>query len=139
MEIIIGSDHAGFDLKSFIIDKFEDINFTDVGPYYSDSVDYADFAHQVAKEVNDNNKVGILICGSGEGVSMTANKYQKVRAALVWNEEISKLSRQHNDANILCLPARFISRDEAISIIKAFLNTEFEGGRHLKRINKIPC
>jgi ribose 5-phosphate isomerase B len=138
--LALGSDHAGFELKEFIkkylIDKgFEVIDF---GTNSIESVDYPDFAHPVASAVNDNDfERGILICGSGNGVSIVANKYPNVRAALCWKEELAVLARQHNNANILSLPARFISTDEAIKIVDLFLNTPFEGGRHQKRIDKI--
>ncbi|NCC71751.1 ribose 5-phosphate isomerase B [bacterium] len=140
-KIIIGSDHAGFELKTKIINFLETKNYnvTDVGCYSSDSVDYPDFAHKVADSINKSEfKKGILICGSGNGVSITANKYALVRAALSWNIEIAKLARLHNDANIVCIPARFISVSEAIEIVEIFLETDFEGGRHLTRVKKIP-
>lgn len=140
-KIIIGNDHAGFELKTKIIEFLESKNYNvkDVGCYSADSVDYPDFAHKLASNVNNGEyEKGILICGSGNGVCITANKYPFVRAALSWNNEIAKLSRLHNDANIICLPARFISFLEAEVIINTFLNTDFEGGRHLARVNKIP-
>lgn len=140
MKIIIGSDHAGFALKEFVKTNLKQIEFFDVGTHSVESVDYADFAHKLSSEVDVSNyTTGILICGSGEGVCMTANKYPNVRAALVWNTDVARLAKQHNNANILCLPARFISEYYAIEIIKAFLAEEFEGGRHQNRINKIPC
>jgi ribose 5-phosphate isomerase B len=138
--IIIGSDHAGFELKTKIIEylKNNDYNVEDVGCYSIESVDYPDFAHKVASAVNKGNFTkGILICGSGNGVCMTANKYKNIRAAIAWNKQIAYLARLHNDANIICLPARFISQQEAIEIINVFLNTDFEGGRHLIRVKKI--
>ena len=140
--IVIGCDHAGFELKSKIINHLLEKGFDveDMGCYSEDSIDYADYAHPVASKVEDNSDVnGILICGSGNGINMTANKHQGVRSALCWTPEISKLARQHNDANILTLPGRFVSEDLALEIVDVFFSTEFEGGRHLNRINKIAC
>ena len=140
--IVIGCDHAGFELKSKIINHLLEKGFDveDMGCYSEDSIDYADYAHPVASKVEDNSDVnGILICGSGNGINMTANKHQGVRSALCWTPEISKLARQHNDANILTLPGRFVSEELALEIVDVFFSTEFEGGRHLNRINKIPC
>ena len=140
--IVIGCDHAGFELKSKIINHLLEKGFDveDMGCYSEDSIDYADYAHPVASKVEDNSDVtGILICGSGNGINMTANKHQGVRSALCWTPEISKLEREHNDANILTLPARFVSEELALEIVDVFFSTEFEGGRHLNRINKISC
>lgn len=140
--IVIGCDHAGFELKSKIINHLLEKGFDveDMGCYSEDSIDYADYAHPVASKVEDNSDVtGILICGSGNGINMTANKHQGVRSALCWTPEISKLAREHNDANILTLPGRFVSEELALEIVDVFFSTEFEGGRHLNRINKIPC
>ena len=140
--IVIGCDHAGFELKSKIINHLLEKGFDveDMGCYSEDSIDYADYAHPVSSKVEDNSDVtGILICGSGNGINMTANKHQGVRSALCWTPEISKLARQHNDANILTLPGRFVSEDLAFEIVDVFFSTEFEGGRHLNRINKIAC
>ena len=140
--IVIGCDHAGFELKSKIINHLLEKGFDveDMGCYSEDSIDYADYAHPVASKVEDNSDVnGILICGSGNGINMTANKHQGVRSALCWTPEISKLARQHNDDNILTLPGRFVSEDLALEIVDVFFSTEFEGGRHLNRINKIAC
>jgi ribose 5-phosphate isomerase B len=139
MNIIIGGDHAGFQLKKEIIDRFQQagFTFTDVGPFSEDSCDYPDFAHPLAELVLKENTLGILICGSGNGVCMTANKHAGVRAALCWTEELAALARQHNNANVLCLPARFISQDTAFQITDTFLKTEFEGGRHERRVTKI--
>jgi len=139
--IVIGCDHAGFELKSKIITHLSERGFEvkDMGCYSEDSIDYADYAHPVAFEVEENSDVtGILICGSGNGINMTANKHQGVRSALCWTPEISKLAREHNDANILTLPGRFVSEELALEIVDVFFSTEFEGGRHLNRINKIP-
>jgi ribose 5-phosphate isomerase B len=111
----------------------------DCGTFSADSVDYPDFAHKVATEVLNHNTLGFLLCGSANGVAITANKHANVRAALCWTEEISALARQHNNANICCIPARFITKDTAHKITNAFLSTDFEGGRHQNRVNKINC
>ena len=141
MKINISSDHAGFKLKKSIINfltKSHEVN--DLGPYSEDSVDYPDFAHKLATNLLDNDvSMGILICGSANGISMAANKHNNIRAAVCWNKEIAVLAKQHNDANVVSLPARFISENEAIEIIEAFIGTDFEGGRHLRRVNKINC
>ena len=139
MNISIGNDHAGVDYKNYIIDKLKDNhNIINHGTNNIESVDYPDFAHPVSLDVQNNKSdLGILICGSGNGVSMTANKHKKVRAALCWNERIAVLAKKHNNANIICIPARFISKEEALQIIKSFIETEFEEGRHQRRINKI--
>jgi ribose 5-phosphate isomerase B len=140
MNIIIGNDHAGVDIKeaiiSFIIER--EIDYKNVGSNSNDSVDYPDFAHPVASKVDQKEfELGILICGSGNGVAMTENKYDNVRAALCWDEEIAALSRKHNNANILCLPARYVSQEKALNIVEVFINESFEGERHERRINKI--
>ena len=142
MKIAIGNDHAGTEYKLAIIGllKSMDITVVNYGTDGSDSVDYPDFIHPVARDVEENKvDFGIIICGSGNGASMTANKHQKVRAALCWNKEITTLARQHNDANILSLPARFISLNQALEMVQTFLNTPFQGGRHERRVEKIPC
>jgi ribose 5-phosphate isomerase B len=143
MNISIGNDHAGTDYKFQIIKhlKNKNIEVTNYGTDSNSSVDYPDFVHPVAKDVvNNNANYGILICGSANGVAMTANKYSNIRAGICWNKEIVSLIRQHNNANILCIPARFTSIKDALEMVDIFLNTDFEGGRHLKRINKIkPC
>ena len=142
MLIPIGSDHAGFALKTKIISYLKEKGYQidDKGCYSEDSIDYADYAHPVASLVENNTGMkGILLCGSGNGINMTANKHQGVRSALCWSVEIAKLAREHNDANILTLPARFLTEEEALLIVDVFLSTEFEGGRHQKRIEKIPC
>lgn len=139
--IPIGSDHGGYEMKTFIIDKLSSLayQFNDLGTFSDQSVDYPDFIHPVAKMINEGQSdFGIIICGSGQGANMTANKYSEVRAALCWNKEQAILTRQHNNANILSLPGRFTGFEEAEEIVIAFLNTEFEGGRHIQRINKIP-
>ncbi|WP_038031215.1 ribose 5-phosphate isomerase B [Thermonema rossianum] len=140
--VFIGSDHAGFEYKEAIKKMLTEAGYRieDVGTHSSESVDYPDYAHPVAQAVEEGKAHwGILICGSGNGVCMTANKHAKVRAALCWNEEIARLARQHNDANVICLPARFVSLEEAKAMVKTFLTTGFEGGRHERRVNKIAC
>lgn len=138
--IPIGADHAGFQLKSELIKYLQEKGFEvkDYGCYSEESIDYADFGHPVATHVEEHKGLGIVICGSGNGINMTVNKHQGIRGALCWKPEIAKLAREHNDANILTLPARFITVEEAKEMIDLFLNTPFEGGRHLNRINKIP-
>ncbi|MCQ2285638.1 MAG: ribose 5-phosphate isomerase B [Bacteroidales bacterium] len=139
MKLITGADHAGFELKEFLKKEFENqFEWKDVGTYSSDRVDYPDFAHPLAEAIAKGEyQKGILICGSGNGVAMTANKHANVRAALCWNVDIARLARQHNDANVLVLPARFISQEYACEIVKAFFETDFEGGRHINRVHKI--
>ena len=142
MTISIGNDHAGVDLKKHIVKYLNGRGFKikDKGTNSDKSVDYPDFIHPVSKEIEENkSNLGIVICGSGNGAAMTANKRKTIRAALCWNEEISKLARQHNDANILSIPSRFVNKTEAIDIVAAFIKTDFEGGRHKKRIKKLPC
>ncbi len=140
MIISIASDHAGFELKEEVIQYLKSVKLSpvDFGCHSLESCDYPDFAHKLALGLQSQVcQKGILICGSGQGVAMSANKHQHVRAAVCWNEEIAKLARQHNDANVLCLPARFVSKELAIEIVKTFLETEFEGGRHERRRDKI--
>ena len=142
MRVAIGSDHAGFEYKNVILRWLQEQNFgtADFGPYTDASMDYADTAHPLSAAVeNDEYDFGILICGTGNGVCMTANHHKNIRAGLVWNTEVAALIRQHNDANIICLPARFISSDLALDCVKTFLSTDFEGGRHQLRIDKISC
>ncbi len=139
--IPIGSDHAGFELKQYLIENLSEKGFVfkDFGTYSEESVDYPDFIHPVAKSVNDGlYERGIVICGSGQGANMTANKHQKIRSALCWDLEQAKLSRQHNDANIIALPGRFVNFDAAVEMVETFFSTGFEGGRHKRRIEKIP-
>ncbi|MEI8201548.1 MAG: RpiB/LacA/LacB family sugar-phosphate isomerase [Bacteroidota bacterium] len=139
-KIIIGCDHAGYDMKLVLMDILKSMNISvkDVGAYSTESVDYPDIAHALANEIeNGNYGLGILLCGSGNGVNMVANKHQLVRSALCWNAEIASLARKHNNANVLAIPARFIQNEEAIEIMKTFLTTDFEGGRHERRVNKI--
>tara|TARA_B100000524_G_scaffold330085_2_gene215707 strand:- start:4376 stop:4795 length:420 start_codon:yes stop_codon:yes gene_type:complete len=139
MNISIGNDHAGFEYKNYIIEKLKtDYNIINHGTNDDKSVDYPDFAHLVASDIeNKISDLGILICGSGNGVAMTANKHKKVRAALCWNKEIARLAKQHNNANIICIPARFINKEEIVKIIKCFIESDYEGGRHERRISKI--
>jgi len=142
MTIAIGSDHAGFEYKELIIKYLNKSghNVLNKGTFSPDSADYADFAHPVAIAVETSvADLGILVCGSGNGVCMTANKHAKIRAALCWTTELAALARQHNNANILCVPARFVSKRMAQNMVKAFLESNFEGGRHQTRIDKIPC
>lgn len=140
-KVIIASDHAGFRLKEKLVrwlisNRYE---VKDLGCFSEDSVDYPDYAHPLALAVEKGDfDYGITICGSGNGISMASNKHQQIRSAVCWNEEISRLARSHNDANVCALPGRFISETEAISIVKTFLTTAFEGGRHRRRIDKIP-
>ena len=140
MKLYIGSDHAGFEmkeaLKQWISVEFSSVTIEDKGCSSAESCDYADYAHAVAESVN-NDSPGILLCGSANGVSIAANKHVGVRAALCWTEEIATLARQHNDANILSIPARFVSLDVAKAMVSIFFNTPFEGGRHAKRVEKI--
>jgi ribose 5-phosphate isomerase B len=141
-KIAIGGDHAGFEYKlalvAFLTEKGHTVK--DFGPYSTDSVDYPDFAHPLADAVESNEfDFGILICGSGNGVNITANKHQGIRSGLAWNKEVAALIRQHNDANVMALPARFISLEEAKVCVETFLSTPFEGGRHQNRVNKIRC
>lgn len=139
-KIAMACDHAGFQMKEFIKNKLVESGYevTDFGTNSDASVDYPDFAHKVGAAVSSAEfSRGFVLCGSGNGVNMTVNKHKGVRSALCWNEEIARLARAHNNANICALPARFIPADEAWRIVKTFLNTEFEGGRHVNRINKI--
>jgi len=137
----IGSDHAGYELKAKIEKLLvaAGLQVHDQGTHSPDSVDYPDYAHPVATQVAQEGILGILICGSGNGVCMTANKHAHIRAALCWSKELAMLARQHNNANILCIPARFVSEEVAIEMVEAFLTTSFEGGRHTTRVNKISC
>ncbi len=140
--VAIGSDHAGFDYKEQLISFLEGkgLPFEDFGTHTKDSVDYPDFAHPVASAVESGNySFGILVCGSANGVAITANKHQGIRAAICWGEELAQLSRSHNDANIICIPARFVREGDAEKMVNIFMSTEFEGGRHQNRVNKIAC
>ena len=138
--IVIGADHAGYELKEVLKNFLEKHGWKvmDVGTHSDDSTDYPDYAHPLAEEVSeDDDSLGILICGSANGVSMTANKHQKIRAGIAWNEEVAELARTHNNANVLSLPARYIDVEQAKRIVESFLQAEFEGGRHERRVNKI--
>lgn len=140
--IAIGCDHAGVDYKDVIKAHLESNGFSvkDFGTYTKDSVDYPDFAHPVAASVENNETAfGILICGSANGVAITANKHAGVRAAICWADELASLARQHNDANVICIPARFVDEATAIKMVDTFMNTAFEGGRHEGRVRKIGC
>ncbi len=142
MKIAIGNDHAGTDYKKAIVSYLEGAGYEvrNFGTDSNDSVDYPDFIHPVAEAVASNEvDFGIIICGSGNGASMTANKHQEVRSALCWTKEITALAREHNDANILSIPARFTSEPQAVDMVKTFLETPFEGGRHQRRVDKIAC
>ncbi len=142
LPIAIGCDHAGFDYKEDVISFLEGkgLKFKDFGTYDKHSVDYPDFAHPVASAVESGEfAFGILLCGSANGVAITANKHQHIRAAICWGEELAQLARQHNDANIICIPARFVREGDVEKMIDLFINTPFEGGRHQNRVNKISC
>lgn len=138
--VVIGSDHAGFDMKEFLKEALGSFGFDirDYGTFSKDSVDYPDIAHKLAKDVDTGlYSRGILICGSGNGVAMVANKYPGIRAAICWCKEITELARLHNDANIMVLPGRFISKESALEYMKLFFSTQFEGGRHIQRVQKV--
>jgi len=140
--IAIGSDHAGYDYKEELISFLEGkgLPFNDMGTHNKESVDYPDFAHPVASAVeNGSAAFGILICGSANGVAITANKHQGIRAAICWGEELAQLAREHNNANILCIPARFVREGDAEKMVSIFMTTYFEGGRHSRRVEKIAC
>lgn len=139
--IAVSSDHAGFEKKQVILKYLEEkgIAFKDFGCYSGESCDYPDFAHPLAEAIsNGEHEIGITFCGSGQGISIAANKHQNVRSAVCWNPEISALARQHNDANVCSIPARYVTDEEAVTIVYTYLNAEFEGGRHARRIAKIP-
>jgi len=142
MKIAIGNDHAGTEYKFAVIELLKErgIDVINHGTDEESSVDYPDFVHPVASDVeNKNVDFGIIICGSGNGASMTANKHQDVRSALCWNKEITALAKQHNNANVLSIPARFVSKHQALDMVATFLDTPFEGGRHQARVDKIAC
>lgn len=141
-KIAIGGDHAGYEYKAKLVEKLEALGYEvkDFGPFSSASVDYPDYVHPLCSAIeNGEFEQGIVICGSGNGVAITANKHQGIRAALCWNEDLAALARQHNNANVLALPARFISYELAEKLAEIFLSTDFEGGRHANRVNKIAC
>lgn len=142
LPVALGADHAGYEykelLKAYLLEQGWQVS--DKGTYSADSVDYPDFAHPVAEDVVQGKaSFGVLVCGSGEGVCITANKHAGVRAALCWNNEVAQLARQHNNANVICMPARFVSIEEAREMLSSFIRTSFEGGRHENRVNKINC
>lgn len=140
LSVAIGGDHAGYELKKVIVDLLEKRGYKvkDFGPFSDESVDYPDYVHPLATAVHSGQyDLGVVICGSGNGVCMTANKHESIRAALCWLPELASLARQHNDANVLCMPARYISNEEAIAITNAFFDASFEGGRHQRRVEKI--
>ncbi|AZI25334.1 MULTISPECIES: ribose 5-phosphate isomerase B [Pedobacter] len=140
IKIAIGGDHAGFEYKEVLKEFLKDYEVRDFGTHSLDSVDYPDFAHPLAAAVeNGEFTYGILLCGSANGVAITANKHAGIRAGLCWENEVASLVRKHNNANVLCIPARFVSEELAKEITTTFLNTEFEGGRHQTRVNKISC
>ena len=142
LKIAVASDHAGFERKQTVLKYLQEqkIDFKDFGAFSKESSDYPDFAHPLATAVSNGEfDLGITLCGSGNGINMTANKHQGIRSAICWIPEIAGLARKHNDANICALPARYITDEQAIEIVKIFLATKFEGGRHQNRINKIPC
>ncbi len=142
MKIAIGNDHAGPDYKNAIVKMLKErgVEVINYGTDTFDSVDYPDFGHKVAADV-ESKKVdfGIVVCGSGNGIAMSANKHQGVRCALCWNKEITELARQHNDANVIAIPARYVAIPQAVAMVETFLDTAFEGGRHANRVNKIAC
>ena len=140
LTIAIGGDHAGFEFKQQILEFLKEMQVKDFGTFSSESADYPDFAHAVATSVESGEStLGILICGSANGVAITANKHQNIRAAICWKEELAEVARTHNNANIVCIPARHISIELAKKIIAKFFESEFEGGRHATRVNKISC
>lgn len=142
MKIGVACDHAGFEYKEKLVIYLKEKGYeiTDYGCYSSESVDYPDFAHQLAQSIEDKiNTIGIQFCGSGNGINMSANKHQAIRSALCWESEIAELARLHNNANVCTMPARFISYEKALEIVNVFLSTEFEGGRHQRRVDKISC
>ncbi|CAN5467219.1 ribose 5-phosphate isomerase B [soil metagenome] len=142
MQLYIGSDHAGFDMKEMLKGFLQQNGYTvtDKGTYNNESTDYPDYAHAVALAVEaDHDSLGILLCGSANGVCITANKHQGIRAALCWTDEVAKLARSHNDANVICIPARFVDDNLAWEMLHSFLTTPFEGGRHQRRVDKIAC
>ena len=142
IKIAIGADHAGFEYKEMLREMLAELGYEvkDHGTYSTSSVDYPDFAHPVAEAVESKaSDLGVLVCGSANGVAITANKHQQIRAAICWTTEIAALARQHNNANVICVPARFVAQELAKEMVKTFLNTAFEGGRHGDRVNKMAC
>ena len=142
LKIGVACDHAGFERKQPVLKYLQEqgIEYKDFGAFSAESSDYADFAHPLARAVSEGEfDLGITLCGSGNGINMTANKHPGIRSAICWMPEIAALARQHNDANICALPARYVTDEQAVEIVKTFLSAEFEGGRHQRRIDKIPC
>ncbi|WP_129716117.1 ribose 5-phosphate isomerase B [Pedobacter sp. SYP-B3415] len=141
LKIAIGADHAGFEYKEMLRDYLaSNYELKDFGTYSAESADYPDFAHPVSLAVESGEfDFGVLVCGSGQGVAITANKHQHIRAALCWNVDVARLSRQHNNANVLCIPSRFVTEDLSKEMTDVFLATDFEGGRHARRVDKIEC
>jgi ribose 5-phosphate isomerase B len=140
VKIAMGADHAGFDCKEMIRSMLTDFEISDFGTYSAASVDYPDFAHPVAEAIESGRcHFGILVCGSGNGIAIAANKHQGIRAAICWQNELASLSRLHNNANVICIPARFVTTELAREMVMTFLHTAFEGGRHEKRVEKISC
>lgn len=137
LPLLIAADHAGFELKEQLKKARPDLPWEDLGPFTADRVDYPDYAYKVAKRISNDGGRGVLICGSGQGMMIGANRFPKVRAALPWTSEIAELSRSHNDANVLCLAARFTTFETAKEMLKVFLTTDFEGGRHAERVTKL--
>lgn len=135
--IWLASDHAGFDLKQKLLIHFPDLPWKDLGPDSDDRVDYPDFAKKLTDSLNPETDIGVLVCGSGQGMAIKANRDPKIRAALCWTPQVAELSRAHNNANVLCMGARVMNHDECMQILTTFLNTEFEGGRHADRVNKL--
>ena len=141
-DLFIGADHAGFALKSEFLNRHPELSWTDLGTNSEESVDYPDYADRVVKSILKNGvekSIGVLICGTGQGMAIRANRTPSIRAALCWSEEIAKMARSHNDANVLCLPNRFVSTELAEKILTTFLTTPFEGGRHERRVKKLGC
>jgi len=141
-KVALGADHAGYEYKEVIKKHLatQNVIITDFGTNSAESVDYPDYVHPTAKAVTSGEATfGILVCGSANGVAITANKHQGIRAAISWGNDLARLARQHNNANILCIPARFVSTETALEMIDIFLSTEFEGGRHARRVSKMPC
>lgn len=136
-KIFIASDHAGVKLKADLIQSLPELPWEDLGPHTEESVDYPDYADQLAVKIQDDTTVGVLICGSGQGMAIRANRYPHIRAALCWNEEVVTLTRQHNNSNVLCLGSKWQSAADAKKMLEKFLNTEFEGGRHARRVEKL--
>lgn len=140
-KIYIACDHGGWDLKNHLIQKFPQLPWQDLGTHSSDSVDYPDYAAKLCEQLKNEipNAVGILVCGSGQGMAIRANRYPFIRAALCWSEEVARLAREHNDANVLCLAGRLTQFNESERIVETFLKTNFEGGRHQRRVDKLNC